>query len=116
MKNKFLPEDIQTKTFSLEIKGYKIEEVNTFLDQIQEDYFFFLEEIENLTQLNQELKINNEQLNRNQANLEEQNAWLDQQRIQITKNELSNSDVMARISQIEKNVNKILQSIGDLKN
>lgn len=116
MKNKFLPQDIQTKNFSLEIKGYKVEEVNNFLDQIQEDYFFFLEEIERLTNLNQELKITNEQLNRNQTNLEEQNAWLDQQRIQITKNELSNSDVMARISQIEKNVNKILQTIGETKN
>lgn len=116
MKNKFLPEDIQTKTFSLEIKGYKVEEVNTFLDLIQEDYFFFLEELERLNQANLELKTANDQLSRNQTNLEEQNAWLDQQRIQITKNELSNSDVMARISQIEKNVTKILQTLGEVKN
>lgn len=115
MKNKFLPEDIQNKTFSLEIKGYKVEEVNSFLDQIQEDYFFFLEEVDRLSQTNLELKNANDQLSRNQTNLEEQNAWLDQQRIQITKNELSNSDVMARISQIEKNVTKILQTLGEVK-
>lgn len=111
LKNKFNPQDLQQKNFTIEIKGYKVEEVNDFLDEIQADYFHFLSI---LTDMQNELVLlqdENSKLVKNQANLKEQNDWLDQQRIQIAKNELSNSDVMARISQIEKNLNKVLQAL-----
>lgn len=109
MINKLKPEDLQTKTFTLEIKGYKVEEINEFLDEIQQDYFYFLTEINNLKEENLLLKTKNNQLIQRQEVLNNELEALTASRIKKTKDELSNSDVLARISHIEKNLSQIQQ-------
>ncbi len=43
------PQDIHNKEFSTKLRGYNVDEVNDFLDQIIKDYQIILEENKNLT-------------------------------------------------------------------
>lgn len=112
IKNKLTVNDLQKKTFTFEIKGYKAEEVNEFLDQIQEDYIYFINDLDRTTQELNNLELEYERVSKAYEVLKEQNTWLDQQRLEVAKNELSNSDVMSRISQIEKNLDKVLKLLN----
>ena len=50
------PEEIFEKEFKRSVRGYNIDEVNEFLDQIIQDYARLLEENKNLKKENQQLK------------------------------------------------------------
>ena len=98
-KIKLMPQDILEKEFKIDTRGYRLKEVDQFLDDIIGDYEQFLNIINNLEKekadllaeivnLKQELrnsKLNMEVANRNTAT-----------------GEISNIDIIRRLSQLEK--------------
>ncbi len=99
-KIKLMPQDILEKEFKIDTRGYRLKEVDQFLDDIIGDYEQFLNIINNLEKekadllaeivnLKQELrnsKLNMEVANRNGAG------------------EVANIDIIRRLSQLEKMV------------
>lgn len=100
-KIKLMPQDILEKEFKIDTRGYRLKEVDQFLDDIIGDYEQFLNIINNLEKekadllaeivnLKQELrnsKLNMEVANRNSAT-----------------GEVANIDIIRRLSQLEKMV------------
>lgn len=96
-----MPQDILDKDFKIDTRGYRLKEVDQFLDVIIGDYEQFLEIINNLEKekadllaeimsLKQELrnsKLSMEVASNNRSN-----------------NEVTNVDIMRRLSQLEKMV------------
>ena len=100
-KIKLMPQDILEKNFKIDTRGYRLKEVDQFLDDIIGDYEQFLEIINNLEkekkdllaeimQLKQELR--NSKLNEEVASNSSSNG------------EINNVDVLRRLSQLEKMV------------
>ena len=100
-KIKLMPQDILEKEFKIDTRGYRLKEVDQFLDDIIGDYEQFLNIINNLEKekadllaeivnLKQELrnsKLNMEVANRNSVG-----------------GEVTNVDIIRRLSQLEKMV------------
>ena len=100
-KIKLMPQDILEKEFKIDTRGYRLKEVDQFLDDIIGDYEQFLNIINNLEKekadllaeivnLKQELrnsKLNMEVANRNSVS-----------------GEVTNVDIIRRLSQLEKMV------------
>ena len=100
-KIKLMPQDILEKNFKIDTRGYRLKEVDQFLDDIIGDYEQFLEIINGLEkekadllgevmQLKQELR--NSKLNAEVATNNNSNG------------EINNVDVLRRLSQLEKMV------------
>lgn len=100
-KIKLMPQDILEKNFKIDTRGYRLKEVDQFLDDIISDYEQFLEIINNLEkekadllgeimQLKQELR--NSKLSVEVASNSRSNG------------EITNVDIMRRLSQLEKMV------------
>ena len=99
-KIKLMPQDILEKSFKIDTRGYRLKEVDQFLDDIISDYEQFLDIINNLEkekadllgeimQLKQELR--NSKLNMEVAGSNH-------------TGEVTNVDIMRRLSQLEKMV------------
>ncbi len=100
-KIKFMPQDILEKNFKIDTRGYRLKEVDQFLDDIIGDYEQFLEIINNLEKeksdllteiMNLKQELRNSRLNMEVAS----NTRL--------KGENINIDIMRRLSQLEKMV------------
>ena len=100
-KIKLMPQDILEKNFKIDMRGYSLKEVDQFLDDIISDYEQFLEIINNLEKekadllgeimaLKQELR--NSRLSMEVASSNKGNG------------EVTNVDIMRRLSQLEKMV------------
>lgn len=92
------PEEIYEKEFKIDARGYRPQEVDNFLDTIIKDYTEFIKLIRSydkrmtsLTQENSELKA---QIRKLQTELEESSSNDDEN--------VSNIDLLRRISQLEK--------------
>ncbi len=96
------PKDILEKDFKIDTRGFRIKEVDAFLDEIIEDY----ERFEKVTKEYEEEK---NRLQDEIANLEQENRNL-KASIEIAKatekddfgKNVSNLDVLKRLSQLEK--------------
>lgn len=94
------PQDILEHQFKVDTRGYRLREVDQFLDVIIEDYEHFLEIINNLEKEKAELL--SEIMNLKQ---ELRNSKLNMEVASTTKSgEVTNVDVMRRLSQLEKMV------------
>lgn len=94
------PQDILEHEFKVDTRGYRLREVDQFLDVIIEDYEHFLEIINSLEKEKAELL--SEIMNLKQ---ELRNSKLNMEVASTTKNgEVTNVDVMRRLSQLEKMV------------
>ena len=82
---------ILEKEFKKVMKGYSIDQVDQFLDQIMEDYDTFEKIVEELTSENQRLK---EEL---------ENSTTRRSQVQPTANN-TNFDILKRLSNLEKHV------------
>ena len=110
-KIKLTPQDILEKNFKIDTRGYRLKEVDQFLDDIIGDYEQFLEIINNLEKekadllaeiMNLKQELRNSKLNMEVAS----NTRL--------KGENTNIDIMRRLSQLEKMVYGTKES--DLEN
>lgn len=100
-KIKLMPQDILEKNFKIDTRGYRLKEVDQFLDDIIGDYEQFLEIINNLEKEKSDLLAEIMQLKQ-----ELRNSKLS---VEVASNsgsggEVTNVDVMRRLSQLEKMV------------
>ena len=99
-KIKLTPQDILEKSFKIDTRGYRLKEVDSFLDDIIGDYEQFLEIISNLEKEKKDLMT--EIMNLKQ---ELRNSKLNMEVVSNNhSNEVNNIDVMRRLSQLEKMV------------
>lgn len=100
-KIKLMPQDILEKNFKIDTRGYRLKEVDQFLDDIISDYEQFLEIINNLEKekadllaeiMNLKQELRNSQLSVEVASSSRSNG------------EITNVDIMRRLSQLEKMV------------
>ena len=97
---KFMPKDILEKSFKIDTRGYRLKEVDQFLDDIIGDYEQFLEIINGLekekTDLLSEIMSLKQELRNTKLNME----------VAANSNggEVTNVDIMRRLSQLEKMV------------
>ena len=100
-KIKLMPQDILEKNFKIDTRGYRLKEVDQFLDDIIGDYEQFLEIINNLEKEKAELLGEIMQLKQ-----ELRNSSL---KMEVASNngssgEVTNVDIIRRLSQLEKMV------------
>ena len=90
-KIKFVPQDILEKRFKIDTRGYRMKEVDQYLDDIISDYEQFFEIINNL-----DCKLNMEVASSTKGS-----------------GEVTNVDIMRRLSQLEKAVYGIIKQDED---
>ena len=100
-KIKLMPQDSLEKSFKIDTRGYRLKEVDQFLDDIIGDYENFLEIINNLEK--EKADLLGEVMNLKQ---ELRNSKLS---VEVASNskangEITNVDIMRRLSQLEKMV------------
>ena len=100
-KIKLNPQDILEKNFKIDTRGYRLKEVDQFLDDIISDYEQFLEIINNLEKekadllteiMNLKQELRNSKLNMEVASNSRSSG------------EVTNVDIIRRLSQLEKMV------------
>ena len=93
------PQDILDKEFKIDTRGYRPQEVDKFLDQVINDYNEFITIIKNLKKerdfLNDENNKLKNELRRLKANIEAAES-------SASNNNVSNVDLLRRLSQLEK--------------
>lgn len=100
-KIKLRPQDILEKNFKIDTRGYRLKEVDQFLDDIITDYEQFLEIINNLEKEKADLIAENMNLKQ-----ELRNSKLTVEAASNSRGsgEITNVDIMRRLSQLEKMV------------
>lgn len=94
------PQEILEKDFKIDTRGYRLKEVDQFLDVIISDYEQFFTIIDNLEKEKAELLRENMALKQ-----ELRNAKINAEIIRNTDTaEISNLDILRRLSQLEKEV------------
>ena len=110
-KIKLTPQDILEKNFKIDTRGYRLKEVDQFLDDIIGDYEQFLEIINGLEKekadllaeiMNLKQELRNSQLNVEVASRSRSGS------------EVTNVDIIRRLSQLEKMVYS--SKVNDLDN
>ena len=96
-----MPKDILEKSFKIDTRGYRLKEVDQFLDDIIGDYEQFLEIINNLEKEKADLLAEIMSLKQ-----ELRNSKLNMEVASTNKNgsEVTNVDIIRRLSQLEKQV------------
>ena len=100
-KIKLMPQDILEKNFKIDTRGYRLKEVDQFLDDIIGDYEQFLEIINNLEKEKADLLAEIMQL---KQELRNSNLSVEVASNNSSNGEITNVDVMRRLSQLEKMV------------
>ena len=93
------PQDILEKDFKIDTRGYRLKEVDQFLDTIIGDYEQFLEIISNLE--NEKADLLTEIMNLKQ---ELRNSMMNAKVVSDSGKDVNNIDIMRRLSQLEKMV------------
>lgn len=97
-KIKLTPQEILEKSFKIDTRGYRLKEVDQFLDEIITDYEQFYRIINSIEQEKNELISENMRLKQ-----ELRNAKMN---VEIVKNtdapEVTNVDIMKRLARLEK--------------
>ena len=91
------PQDIFDKDFKIDTRGYRLQEVDKFLDQIIKDYIEFVNIIKEMKAENKELSSENMALKHELRNLK---ANIDI--VRKSEKEITNVDILRRLSQLEK--------------
>lgn len=100
-KIKLMPQDILEKNFKIDTRGYRLKEVDQFLDDIISDYEQFLEIINNLEKEKADLMAEIMNLKQQLRNSKLSAEVATNSR---THGEVTNVDIMRRLSQLEKMV------------
>ncbi len=109
-KIKFVPQDILEKRFKIDTRGYRMKEVDQYLDDIISDYEQFFEIINNLEKEKADLLGEIMKLKQDLRNCK-----LNMEVASSTKGsgEVTNVDIMRRLSQLEKAVYGIIKQDED---
>ena len=91
------PQDILTKEFKVDTRGYRLKEVDKFLDLIIRDYEQFIDIIEKIELDKKELLEENLRLK-----TEFRNIKMDIEVAKKNEKEVTNLDILRRISNLEK--------------
>jgi len=91
------PQDIFEKDFKVDTRGYRLQEVDKYLDQIIKDYAEFVNIIKELKAENKELTNENLDLKHELSKLK---ANIDI--VKKSEKEITNVDILRRLSQLEK--------------
>lgn len=91
------PESILEKEFKIDTRGYRLQEVDKFLDVIIKDYVEFIKLIDKLEEKNKELTDENVNLNHELRNLK-----MNVETLKNSDKEVTNVDVLRRLSHLEK--------------
>ena len=91
------PQDIFDKDFKIDTRGYRLQEVDKYLDQIIKDYVEFINIIKELRAENKELSRENIDL---KHELRDLRANIDI--VKKSEKEITNVDILRRLSQLEK--------------
>lgn len=92
------PQDILEKEFKIDTRGYRLKEVDQFLDTIIGDYEQFFSIIKNLEKEKEEL-LNEIMCLKQELRNQETNIQIAKTQ---DKGEMTNLDILRRLSQIEK--------------
>ena len=93
------PQDIFEKDFKIDTRGYRLQEVDKYLDQVIKDYVEFINIIKELKEENKELARENMSIKHQLRNLK---ANIDI--VKKSEKEITNVDILRRLSQLEKYV------------
>jgi DivIVA domain-containing protein len=93
------PQDILEKEFKIDTRGYRLQEVDKYLDVVIKDYVEFTNIIKKLEEENKVLVEDNLNLKRELRNLTDN---LDAMKHGSGNKEVTNLDILRRLSQIEK--------------
>ena len=90
-------QDIFEKEFKVDTRGYRLQEVDKYLDQIIKDYIEFINIIK-------ELKVENKALARENIDLKHElrNLKANIDIVKKSEKEITNVDILRRLSQLEK--------------
>ncbi|MDD3821502.1 MAG: cell division regulator GpsB [Bacilli bacterium] len=91
------PQDILEKEFKVDTRGYRLKEVDKFLDLVISDYEQFLKAIERMEQEKKELLEENIKLKTELRNIK--------MKVELAKQgekEITNVDILRRLSHLEK--------------
>lgn len=91
------PQDIFDKEFKIDTRGYRLQEVDKYLDQIIKDYVEFISIIKELRNENKALERENIDLKHELRDLK---ANIDI--VKKSEKEITNVDILRRLSQLEK--------------
>ena len=97
--------EILEKEFKIDARGYRLQEVDKFLDIVIHDYNEYNSIIKELAIKNRELHDENENLKNEVRNLKS-----DLEALKYTEKEVTNVDLIRRVSQLEKII------LGDTNN
>ena len=89
--------EILEKEFKIDARGYRLQEVDKFLDIVIHDYNEYNSIIKELAIKNRELHDENEKLKNEVRNLKS-----DLEALKYTEKEVTNVDLIRRVSQLEK--------------
>ena len=91
------PQDIFDKEFKIDTRGYRLQEVDKYLDQIIKDYVEFINIIKELRNENKALERENIDLKHELRDLKS-NIYI----VKKSEKEITNVDILRRLSQLEK--------------
>ena len=89
--------EILEKEFKIDARGYRLQEVDKFLDIVIHDYNEYNSIIKELAISNNELSVENEKLKTEVRNLKS-----DLEALKYAEKEVTNVDLIKRVSQLEK--------------
>ncbi|AUF83661.1 DivIVA domain-containing protein [Mesoplasma syrphidae] len=112
---KLTAEEILETEFLVELKGYRIEEVDDFLDTIRQDYILFTETLKILESENQMLQKENQNLLQEKNDLVVLNKALKSESHAKEIEEVSNGAFIKRIANIEKLLHDVDKNIKKMK-
>ncbi len=93
------PQEILDKEFKIDARGYRPQEVDKFLDLVINDYNEFTNEIK---KLKKELTLLNDENNKLKNELRRIKANIEAAEGSASSNQVSNIDLLRRLSQLEK--------------
>ena len=90
-------QDILEKEFKIDARGYRLQEVDKFLDIVIKDYNEYNNIIREIATMNNRLSTENESLKQEVRNLKS-----NMEALKYNEKEVTNVDLLRRVSQLEK--------------
>lgn len=95
-------QEILEKDFKIDAKGYRMQEVDKYLDIIIKDYNEYNNIVRELAINNNQLADENEKLRQEVRNLKS-----DLEALKFSEKEVTNVDLIRRVSQVEKRISQL---------